>query len=60
MYGQTHFLTEHRYMISMLNNLNHSGVYMYHLLQNYSTSHFVHKVYLWVLYDSQIKERLCP
>jgi hypothetical protein len=56
--SQVHFSsasTEEQYPV---NSLKHSGSYMCRLLLHSINLHFAHRVYLWVSYDSQDKQRL--
>jgi peptidyl-tRNA hydrolase len=44
--------------VTNINPLKTSGNYMYHLLVRSITLHFTHRVYVWVSYVSQNKQRL--
>jgi hypothetical protein len=45
---------------TVLNPLEPSGYYMYHLLYHTKTRHFAHTLHLRVPYESHNKQRLFP
>jgi hypothetical protein len=44
-------------LITHVNPLKHSGSYMYQLIKHSVTLHFAQRVYLWVLYNYENKQR---